>query len=249
MRLAPIVALAVLAGCPDNSRDGFPVRPGGGGGGGGELGPDAPLPDAGQLVQGRVCVIDDLRVWDTTTACADTGFAGLTVTIGASTAMTAADGTFAMIPPVGNGLVVVTGPGVMPSTIPFDPAASFIRAVAPTAQHWTDVETQSQFALATGTGAVIVAIKANAAVATGATAVMDPQSINPELYDTAASSTQWDPATVTGPYGQVIFHGILPDIVTVTATASDGINSGSAPVTALGDSLSFETINIIVPPP
>jgi hypothetical protein len=249
MRWLLVVAVIALAGCPDNSADGFPVRPGGGGPGGGEDGADARPSDANPLVAGQVCVIADLRQWDTTTMCAGTGFAGLTVTIGARTATTADNGSFLIDPPDPTATrIVVTGAGVVASSTPFVATATPLRAVAPTTAAWAAVENDSGFALTTGTGAAIIALKLDGAVDPGATASIDPQPLSVPLYDTT-SATVWVPDVGAGPFAKVLFHSVQPGVATVTALASDGVNLGAIGVPIAGDQLAFDTLSITTPPP
>jgi hypothetical protein len=249
MRWLLLVAAIPLAGCPDNSADGFPVRPGGGGPGGGELGPDARPADANALVAGRVCVIDDLRQWDTTTMCAQTGVAGLAVTIGSETATTDDAGNFMITPPPATATrVVVTGAGIIASNTPFVPAATPIRAVAPTAAHWAAVENDSGFATTSGLGVAVIALKLDGAVDPGATAAIEPVPVAVPLYDTT-SATVWDPATVAGPFAKVLFHSVTPGTATVTALASDGVTLDAIGVPIVADQITFDTLDVMTTPP
>ena len=249
MRWLLLAAVITLAGCPDNSADGFPVRPGGGGPGGGELGPDGRPADASNQVAGRVCVIDDLRQWDTTTMCATTGAGGLNVTIGAAVATTDDAGNFMIDPPPATATrVVVTGAGIIASNTPFVPTATPIRTVAPTAAHWAAIENDSGFAVTTGTGVAVIALKLDGAVDPGATAAIDPVPLAPPLYDTTMP-TIWDPASVAGPFGKVLFHSVVPGAATVGALASDQITVGAIGVPIVGDQVTFDTLDLMSTPP
>jgi len=115
MKRLVLAAFVLLGACinsdPDND---FPVVPQGGGTGGG--GTSAPA------IRGRVCLVTDPRFLAT---CATTGAAGLSVSIGNSSATTIANGTFVMPQPTAGitSMVSVTGSGIVPSTTPLNAAA------------------------------------------------------------------------------------------------------------------------------
>src|SRR6476660_1845280 len=95
-----IVLVAALAACGGDDGTGFPIMPGGGGSGSSSM-PDASIggdEDGGSTLTGRVCLVSDAR---RPTTCAGSGADGLTVTVGGSTATTAADGSFSLTRPSG----------------------------------------------------------------------------------------------------------------------------------------------------
>src|SRR5688500_17136393 len=117
-----LIAIALIAACSsDDIGLDFQIEPGGGHVVGGTARIDAAIDggDASTTITGRVCLlVMDLR---TLTACSATGADNLTVTLGTSTAITAADGTFTVMRPADTtGLTwSVTGADIVSSAVAF----------------------------------------------------------------------------------------------------------------------------------
>jgi hypothetical protein len=106
-----LALLVVLSSCMSSADDNTPIQPGGVGGigstGGGTGGGSGSSSDGGGATN-RVCIVTDLRT--PTSSCDTQNLAGMTVTLGGQSAVTAADGTFLMtIPSEPNLVATVTG--------------------------------------------------------------------------------------------------------------------------------------------
>src|SRR5690349_6695932 len=120
MRLAVSTALVLMA-CQPGGDDAFPIAPGGGDPAVITPAPDRPPADSDTdggttSIAGRVCVILDPR---SPTTCAIGNASGIRVTLGASVAITAADGSFTIDAPLtSNVLWAVSGVGYVPTVMP-----------------------------------------------------------------------------------------------------------------------------------
>ncbi len=214
MRLAASTVL-VLAACPAGVDDAFPVAPGGGPPPVITPAPDGPPLDAssdgGTSLVGRVCVIPDPR---NPTACALGNAAGLTVTLGASTATTAADGSFTITAPSTSDLVwTVTAAGFVPTVMPFG-AVPLIPVL--TAERYSDLLLDNGVVLQAGQGSVFVRVVSGGAPAVGVTATVEPPSLFGPLYD-GGSALLWDQdATSSG--GMVWIPDVLAGTAALTVT-------------------------------
>ncbi len=233
--------LLVSAACGGDDIELYPVNPGGGGPssgtgfGSGSNGGDG---DGGVDITGRVCVITDART--PTTGCADTGFAGLTVTLGTSTAMTMANGDFTIRVVTGaNNVWRVTGTGIVPSAMTFT-STNTIPALA--TQTFSDMTATNNAAFA-GTGSIIAQLRSNNAPLTGASATTAPAAARSALYDSADAIT-WD-QTATGGLGVVWVPGIAPTntaMMTVTDSAQTSSTLMNIPVFA--DTITWLSANL-----
>lgn len=195
-----VLALLALAACgvnsdPDND---FPVVPQGGGTAGGGT--------SSRTITGRVCLVTDPRFL---AACATTGAAGLTVSIGNSTATTIANGTFVMPQPTAGitSTVSVTGSGIVPSTTPLTASAQ----IPVINQALFDMMVlQTGITTTNGSGSILATVSRRGEPVPNITAVATP-------------------APAFGPF----FDGTTPTGFTVNPTGTQGVVFFSgAPVTA-----------------
>jgi len=218
MRIA--YALVLLAACGSDSD----MLPGGGGSGSG-------LPDSGTggtidsrivdarvidgspllidaaVFSGRVCLLTDARDFDT---CATTGAGNLTVHIGASSAVTAADGTFKIAAPATAANVwSVTGSSIVSSyKVKND---YFIQAMTHTMFDSLTAANLPAPGIVAGEGSIMVHVIHDGTGYAGATATAAEQT-NPAKYlpryDNNASQTQWNSTpSSTGSQGAVWLAG------------------------------------------
>jgi hypothetical protein len=213
------VSILLLAACQAADHGGYPVTPGGGGGGGGGGGPDAAVDaaatgDGGATIAGRVCLIADLRALG---GCAAAGADGLTVTLGTSTATTAADGGFTIATPAGTGLAWhVTGGAITPTVMPL---GAVLQVPVITAAQYGQLLLDNGVVLTADQGTLVAAVTQTGAVATGATVKPSPAGTW-TFYD-GASATTWDQHT-TGPAGVAWLPGTAAGTVSVTVVPATG---------------------------
>ncbi|HEX4419897.1 MAG TPA: hypothetical protein VH165_18410 [Kofleriaceae bacterium] len=245
-RTVLVLVLGTLSGChmTSGSGDDYPVGGGGGGtvlggggGGGGGTGDggliDGTTGDAGTLINGRVCLLTDLRRVGDATACATTGASGLTVSLGTRTALTGTDGSFAIIAPAGNGLVWrVIGDAQHPltesvmgfGTDPTIPALTDITYINLLNQNAAVVNEQQ--------GSVVVRVLSNGAPVTKVTATSSPATAGVALYDGNDSVIWNDGVSGTGARGMVWFPGVpLGNAPPTTATIALTLTGTTPPVT------------------
>ncbi len=217
-----VVGTVVVAvtGCQPDHQD-FPPLPGGGGGGGGGggIGGGGTLTDAattdGQTLLGDLCLLSDLRDF---TSCATTGAGGITIEIGAETALTADDGTFEIAEPTGTGLAWrASGIDIVPSVVPF---SSQLVVYAIASATFDDLSQSNGVLLAGGQGSVVVHALSGTAPVEGATVTTDPVAQFTTFYD-GTSATVWD-QDATGPGGVAWVPGVAAGTVTVTVSPSSG---------------------------
>jgi len=242
-RFSWVLVVVGVVGCTGGGDD-YPVRPGGGGHGSGTPPPDARLFDAGPGTSGRVCVVDDLRRWDAN--CAQTGFAGLTVTIGTATATTTADGSFAITAPTGSGLTVrVEGSTIVTSINPYDPTATRIDAVAPTVTAWTDLQAASAIVIATGNGAAMVELLINGSTSIGVVGDSNPApgaGAGQVFYDNALDKDAWD-VDSTDTFGKALFADLPPGAVSLTESYMTASVPGAVEIEP--DAITFMSMNLV----
>jgi hypothetical protein len=208
--------LLVCAACGGDDIELYPVSPGGGGPTSGTSRPDASEGDGdgGIDISGRVCVIVDART--PTTGCADTGFAGLTVSLGNGTAMTMANGDFTIRVISGSDNVWrVTGTGIVRSAMTFA-SSNTIPALTPAV--YQSMISDSLATAPTGTGAIIAKLTTNNSPSVGATATTLPAASR-VFYDGVNATTWQQDATQT--LGVVWAPDIAPtDTASMTVTHS-----------------------------
>jgi hypothetical protein len=215
-----LLVLVVGAGCKA-STDKLPIGGGGGGGGtggggGGGTVDSPPSGDAGVL--GRVCLAADPR---DLVGCAATGAGGFTVTLGTSTATTAADGTFSFATPQGSGLVWhVTGTNIVTSVMPL---ATVAEIPALTITTYQDLLGNTGVVLSAGQGSVLARVVHAGAPVADAVATSSPAAQYQTTYD-GATAQAWG-TTATEAHGTAFLAGITAGAVTVTVTPS-----GASPI-------------------
>ncbi len=228
MRLA--WSLVVLTACQAGGDDNRHVLPGGGDdesvtpGGGDARVVDAPLGDGGAFA-GRACLLVDLRSLD---SCASTGANGLTVKLGAQTAMTAADGTFTIPTPSGSTLEWrVSGSGVVPSRRAFS-AVPLIPVVPQ--RIYDDLRLANGVILNAGQGSVVARVVRNGAGAPGVTGRITTASYA-TFYDGNSAST-WNQSS-TGAQGVIWIPGVPAgnanltlDVAGTTSTVPTTVEDG-----------------------
>ncbi|MBX3158777.1 MAG: hypothetical protein KF773_22610 [Deltaproteobacteria bacterium] len=186
-----------VAGCHD-ALEHYPVNPGGGPPGTGGPGvPDAPgvgLDGAPGTITGRVCLLVDLRRLSTCAVQAP----GITVTLGTSVAITAADGTFTIQVPLGSTLVWrVGGANLTTSVIPFSAAAPLLPVIRDA--DYLDLLTSNGVLLSDLQGSVVARLVRNGAPLPGAAVAVAPTTPFPVFYD-GNSALVWN-QNATGPAG------------------------------------------------
>lgn len=195
------VLLLVCAACSKDVEM-YPVSPGGGGGGGTtfvDAAVDAPVSDGGTMTTGRVCLINDAR---NPTACASTGAANLTVTLGTQAATTAADGAFTITRPAGTNLTWrVSGAGIVASAQPISIGMP-IPALSQTV--YETMLATNQVPSGDNTGAIIAKLTQNGVAYVGATATTTPPG---NVFYDGTSIEQWD-VDSTGSFGVVWVPGL-----------------------------------------
>lgn len=209
-----LLLLVALLGACEEERDGFPIMPGGGGSGSSFV-PDAAVEDdGGTELTGRACLIADPRA---PTQCATSGADGLTVTLGSSTATTAADGSFTITRPSGTNLVwFVNGTGVETSAMraSYGTTMPVIGSLV-----YGDMIAGMSAIVSVDTGAIIAQVRRAGAALTGAVAVASPQPDSATYYD-GAGVADWE-LDATGSAGVVWISAIAP------GTASIALDTGS----------------------
>ncbi len=154
---------------------------------------DAPPGDGSGLL-GRVCLLGDMRALE---VCAASGAGGLTVTLGAQTAVTAADGTFTMPVPSGTMLTWrVTGAAIVPVRMVFS-AVPQIPAV--THALYDQLLLENGVLINAGQGSVVARVVHQGMGVAGATGTI--ATSNESFYD-GNSSTLWNQNS-TGPQGVI----------------------------------------------
>ncbi len=219
MRMWPV--LFALAACNSGAGDDYAVIPGGGntltgGSNGGSR--DAAVGDGGDgsMPTGRVCLMTDLRT--PTLNCSTTMAGGLTVTLGSQTAMTAADGSFSLVPPIGNLLVWhVRGTLLVTSAIPYS-GQTVLPAITDAA--YNDLlQSNSVTMVQPGQGSLVMQVVRNSVALAGAKMALTSQ--NNILYD-ANDATQWNQNTTTGTRGVIWAPGVAAGTLSYTITPAVG---------------------------
>jgi hypothetical protein len=218
----------VLAGCQPGLDHDVPYNAGGGGGrgaGGAKL--DAAVDSAGDGgTAARVCLAGDARQL---ASCASSGAGGLTVTLGARTATTAADGSFVIVPPTGVASWQVSGAAIVTSQMPFV-ASTSIPALSTTT--FADLAAGNGVLLAPGEGSIFVRVTHGGAPLAGATVTATPPARFAAFYD-GTSATQWNQNS-TGAFGVAWLTGVAMGTVSITVTPTGG-GAQSMPGVAVGD--------------
>jgi hypothetical protein len=218
-----LACVLFLAACTSGGDTDFPITPGTGSGGSSGLGAvDAgAIGDGNVLVRGRVCVIDNVVVAD----CAATNAQNLLVTLGDQTAITAADGSFAINAPTTSGLsFTVSGPGVVTTQQALNARAQ-INALRQTA--FDQMLVVNDVVPVTGAGSIIATVTRGGVPVSGVTAASTPAAAFGPFF----AGTGPDPWTLnsTGVSGIVWFPGIMAgpaDLSFNTLTGGEAIVGG-----------------------
>lgn len=227
--------LLVLAACKSDPKD---YMVGGGGGGGGGGGPDAAkVTDAAKdavlmidanMLDGRVCLVDDANNLTDTSKCATTTAGGLTVRLGSQTALTAADGTFSIVnDPAAQPIWRVTGTGVVSSFAPL--GNYYVPALSSTG--YTALRTANSVNnTVPGQGDVMVLHFHNGAGVAGVTATS--KSTPAPLYSTfySTGTNTWTQGTATDTHGMAWLPGIDVGTVTIESDGTSTLTTANVPV-------------------
>lgn len=242
-----LLAVSAATACSDDGNK-FPV--GGGGNDGGFTFPDTPPSDGNGNVDartdavvaaidanefvGRVCLLTDPRKLN---VCATTGAAGLTVRLGAATAVTTGDGSFTIVGQSDANLVWrITGPNIVSS---FEPLADYF-IPAMTTTMFNSIKTANNVFQVPGEGSMMVFVSRNGMGLAAQTATSTPEGFFQPFYDNSASMTVWNQGVGTGPDGAVWIPGL--DVGSVAVSV--GGKTVTAPIFDGG--ITFA--NIILPP-
>jgi hypothetical protein len=237
----------VLAACSTSSKDFPPLPEGGGppgssGGGGGTVrdgGVDGTT-DGGAVIQGRVCIVKDLR--DPTLCDTTRDASGVKVTLGTRTPVTAPDhdGHFTIAAPVGRPVWRATGdifvPSVMPwttdNTIPIVPDLLF-----------NDAKGASDNVVITeGQGSVVLRV-VNGVTPVPATTNLTSNGLTAVPLYATNNGVVW---TTTGPNlvsGAVWFAGV--DVTSVPGRTITLVPQGAAQVIAPVDVVEDQAITFV----
>lgn len=239
----------LLAGCGEEAGEGFPINPGGGGGGSGGVTRTDAAVDAGDaitMITGRVCVLAaNLRTLSST-GCASTGADNLTVTLGTASAVTAADGTFTLMPPADTAGLhwtvtdAASGADVVQSLVKlgttFGSGSATLLPAFDTAAYLQMVAANN--ASSDDAGIVVRVTKAGAVVA-GATVTTVPAAASEVYYDADTDGT-WDIGA-----GGTGVNGVawIPSIAGTSAQLT--VTSGTTQATVTGVQLAQGAITFV----
>jgi hypothetical protein len=249
MKLALLVPLVLLAACKANPEDYPPIADAATDGNG----------DAGMLLHGRVCVLTDptragaadLRRVGERAACAPTGVMqlNLNVSLGTKTAVPGDDGSFTIAAPIGAGLLWhVTGLNFITSVMPFS-ADNTIPVIGD--MDYMDLLNANTVVLQDQQGSIVVRVVKAGVAATQVVATSNPAGNRLALYDSSASSLDWNENLVgTGTRG-VVWFADVPLAVTPPSTAMVALTppagSGSVVTTTVpveNGAITFVTVEL-----
>lgn len=216
-----LALIALLASCTSQAGDDdYPIQPG-----------SNPAPtsttDTGQ-VTGQVCVVSDARDLGT---CDPGAGAGLTVTAGAQTITTDANGGFSIPAASDGGLpstVTVTGAGLVPTSIAT--SADSIRGIPVLrAELFSQMLAANGVTLAPGSGSILGSVARGGSPATGVMVTSTPSPAFGPLFDgttptawtldgTGARGVVWIPGVAAGPTNLT-----FRDLATSGETSVDGV--------------------------
>lgn len=226
-----LVAIALIAACSTEEPGvGFPIQPGGGVGIGGSSFADAAIDsgDASATITGRVCLL--VTNLHTLTNCAATGADSLTVTLGTSTALTAADGTFSIMRPASTTDLSwsVTGAGIVASSVAFGPTTTL---PAFDAAAYQQMISANNVVTSASDGAMIVRITRAGTLVAGATVDTVPAPLSDVYYD-SGDDLSWNIGGGTGTNGVAWIPSIPGDSaqVTISSGGMDSMLAGNIPL-------------------
>lgn len=235
--------MALLSACQINDQN-HPILPGGTPGPVGGASVDGAVDDAGNggdgRLRGRVCLVTDLR---DVTACASTGAGGLTVRLGAKSATTAANGSFAIeVPAASNVVWNVSGANIQTSIAPFSATLS-IPAIATV--DYRALEDEYGLLEVGGQGAIVAHLVTATAPKTAvamATAATSPTGAYVPFYDGKAARlwTQFS----TGTHGAVWIPGLPAGTVALTVLPAGGVAQTINAVPVVDQAITFITAEL-----
>jgi hypothetical protein len=239
MRVGIAFALVLIA-CQQTTGDDYPIGPGGGPGGitPGQI--DAADDGAGTgdggVVNGRVCLVTDLR---NLTSCANSGAGGLTVQLGSQTTSTADDGKFAIVAPAATMLVwSVSGGTIVPSLMGFGANAT-IPAVDAT--RYGDLLIANGVLLSPGQGSIVVRALQAGAPAVGALVTASPVPQYATYYD-GIDMNAWD-QDATGAFGVAWLTGVAVGTPTVRISPAVG-SAAMIPLGVADQAITYATVEL-----
>ena len=200
--------LVALAACKQGTGDDYPINPGGDDIGDFHPPVDGPasdqsLGDGGAMINGRVCLLADLRA---PTMCANTGAANITVQLGTATTLTADDGMFSLVSPGGTNLAWrVSAADLATSIVPVS-TSTILPIIA--ADDYADMQLTSGVIINSGQGSIVLFVRdalgplAGAAVTVTPTQAFAPKRDMTRLLwvdgDTGASGASWTAGLTAG---------------------------------------------------
>jgi hypothetical protein len=227
------------------------VNPGRTGGTPGDAGTgdgDGGTGDGGAVINGRICVLDDLREFSklTTTAC-DTSVArgGLNVRLDGKAVLTATDGTFQIPTATSSDAVWKVDSGASGDFVTtFMPYASQTVIPVITTVRYNEIQSGSQVTLpAEGAGSVLVRVVRAGASLANVTATVNDSAGNPTvLYDGTAADNWANLAT--GKAGLVLFAGVTAN-VNGSATPATGALKVDTTTTAIAMTVWDQAITFV----
>jgi hypothetical protein len=251
MKLALLVPLVVLAACKANPED-YPQGggPGGSGSGGAVDAATDSNGDAGPPLQGRVCVVTDLRRVGERAACANTGVMqlNLTVSLGTKTAMAGENGSFTIAAPLGSSPTWhVTGLNYITSVMPFgaDNTIPVINDLV-----YGDLLNTNLVMPQDQQGAVVVRVVKAGVPLPGVVATSNPAGNRLALYDSTSLELWNENVTGTGAKGVVWFADVPlavtpPSTATIALTPPPGRGSVvRAPAPVENGAITFVTVEL-----
>lgn len=212
-----LLLLVLVAGCHTSEMD-YPVGGGGGGGNGGTFRDDAAIDGSGSgsAFVATACVLTDVR---DLTSCRTTGSAGLTVTLGTATAITADDGSFTIAAPAIAGVLWdvtdVTRSTVVQSVTAF---TGQTRIPVMDAVAFTELRNINGVLPVAGTGSVMIRVTRGGVPVTGEQVVVSPTNDIDTFYDPAIAGDAWT-TTGTGAFGTAYLPNVTPGTASLTLSA------------------------------
>jgi hypothetical protein len=234
--MRPLVLLAMLGACTEESGSAFPVTPGGSSTGGSTMG-GGTMADGGiggSAISGRVCVLLDAR---NTTVCMASGAEGLTVSIDGRAAATAADGMFVIQRPATAGARwTVFGPGVESTTMRYAADTNTIPVIQTLV--YDDMLASSNASYVEGSGAIHARIRQGGAALPNAIVTASPTPDSLVYYDGALPAV-WE-LDATGPFATLWIPSLPVSTASLTIMPQNG-----APATIEGIALAADTVTFV----
>jgi len=201
---------------------------------------DASVGDAatdGRNLQGRVCLVEDLR---DISACAAMGAGNFLVSLGSNSATTQDGGEFAIAVSASSTLVWrVTGSSVQTTLAPFS-AATTIPVIA--AADYQALEGDYGVLEVAGQGAIVAHVISAGTPVEKVTATTSPVGSYAALYDGAAARL-WTQNS-TGAHGAIWIPGLPAGTVTLAVTPAGGVPQLFSQIPVAEAALTFVTVEL-----